>query len=614
MNFIFEHLKEDQVELYKRVASHIPFDMEGTHIISFFKGNEIKVINKGNRIEVIYMDDSQIGRCILNAAFMMKEKIHSVSEKAFFEAKGVMLDMSRGGVMTVSKVKEYMEYMSLFGLNSLMLYMEDTYEVEGYPYFGYLRGRYSKEELKEIDKYGQALHIEVIPCIQTLGHFEQYLKWAEAWNIRDTESVLMLENEDTYRFLDKIIKTVSECFVTRKIHVGMDEAWDLGLGNYFKRNGYKDGVELFAKHIVRVNEIVLKYGLEPMMWSDMYFRLSSKNHGYYETDFEFSEKAKELLPDNMRIVYWDYYHEEEEMYQKLIEKHKELTDKIVFAGGISIWYGFVPDEKLTYSATTAGLSACRKKGIKDVYATCWGDDGCETDVMFTLPGLILYGEHSYSQEVSESRINKICELMTGVSYDNFLELSNILYPQGKEEDGTKRIMLKEILYADPLLNQLEAELKDESMVYAYENLCGKYSKISKEALKLGDHFKYVAAICKAVQSDIKLVNDIRKGYQENDKQLLKSLDFDHVINCYEDLRMIHYKLWNESYKPHGFENLDVRYGGKITRLKTAKLRVSGFAEGKICDLPELKEERLTFTNERVGFNRYKEIVTSYHVK
>ena len=36
------------------------------------------------------------------------------------------------------------------GLNSMMLYTEDTYTVDNYPYFGYLRGRYSKEELKEI--------------------------------------------------------------------------------------------------------------------------------------------------------------------------------------------------------------------------------------------------------------------------------------------------------------------------------------------------------------------------------------------------------------------------------------------------------------------------------
>ena len=40
---------------------------------------------------------------------------------------------------------------ALMGLNLVMLYTEDTYEVEGWPYFGYMRGRYSREELEAID-------------------------------------------------------------------------------------------------------------------------------------------------------------------------------------------------------------------------------------------------------------------------------------------------------------------------------------------------------------------------------------------------------------------------------------------------------------------------------
>ena len=38
-----------------------------------------------------------------------------------------------------------------------MLYTEDTYEVDGQPYFGYMRGRYSKEEMKEIDDFAAEL-------------------------------------------------------------------------------------------------------------------------------------------------------------------------------------------------------------------------------------------------------------------------------------------------------------------------------------------------------------------------------------------------------------------------------------------------------------------------
>ena len=36
------------------------------------------------------------------------------------------------------------------GLNSLMLYMEDTYEIPEYPYFGHLRGRYSQSDFAGI--------------------------------------------------------------------------------------------------------------------------------------------------------------------------------------------------------------------------------------------------------------------------------------------------------------------------------------------------------------------------------------------------------------------------------------------------------------------------------
>ena len=53
---------------------------------------------------------------------------------------GVMLDCSRNAVMKPEKVKEFIDILAKIGYNVLELYMEDTYEIEGEPYFGYLRG------------------------------------------------------------------------------------------------------------------------------------------------------------------------------------------------------------------------------------------------------------------------------------------------------------------------------------------------------------------------------------------------------------------------------------------------------------------------------------------
>ena len=91
-------------------------------------------------------------------------------EHPIVDRVGAMLDNSRNAVMNVSTVKKMLVHMALLGMNTCMLYTEDTYELEGYPYFGYMRGRYSARELRELDSFALSLGIELIPCIQTLGH------------------------------------------------------------------------------------------------------------------------------------------------------------------------------------------------------------------------------------------------------------------------------------------------------------------------------------------------------------------------------------------------------------------------------------------------------------
>ena len=61
---------------------------------------------------------------------------------------GVMLDCSRNAVLNVETVKKHIDNLNKMGFNMLMLYTEDTYEVNNEKMFGYLRGKYIKEEVK----------------------------------------------------------------------------------------------------------------------------------------------------------------------------------------------------------------------------------------------------------------------------------------------------------------------------------------------------------------------------------------------------------------------------------------------------------------------------------
>ena len=129
-------------------------------------------------------------------------------EKNKFDTVGAMIDVSRNAVLTVESVKRLIRYMAVMGLNRLMLYTEDTYTVPEKPYFGYMRGRYSFDEIKAIDDYAYMFGIELVPCIQTLGHMEQYLKWEEAAPAKDTSGVLLVGADETYAMVEQMIKAL----------------------------------------------------------------------------------------------------------------------------------------------------------------------------------------------------------------------------------------------------------------------------------------------------------------------------------------------------------------------------------------------------------------------
>src|SRR5699024_7861336 len=114
------------------------------------------------------------------------EKEFTLQETAQFKTIGPMFDCSRNAVMKQERLYGMIRMLAVMGFDSAMLYMEETYEVKEEPYFGYMRGRYSEDELQALDDYADQFGIELIPCIQTLAHLEEFLKWDAAYRYKDT--------------------------------------------------------------------------------------------------------------------------------------------------------------------------------------------------------------------------------------------------------------------------------------------------------------------------------------------------------------------------------------------------------------------------------------------
>lgn len=525
----------------------------------------------------------------------------SITETPQFSTAGAIVDVSRNAVLTVKSVQYLLRRMALMGLNALMLYTEDTYEVEGLPYFGYMRGRYSYQELKDCDNYAEALGIEIIPCIQALAHIEHYLKWDVAKQLRDTRDVLLIDSPSTYEFLDKLIAAASRPFRSKRIHLGLDEAHGMGRGVYLDRHGFRDRFELIRSHLDKVLQITDKYGLQPMIWSDMYFRAASPTHDYYDLAASIPEHVKQARPANVQLVYWDYYHNDPEFYIDYIERHREFGLDPIFAGGIWVWGCWGPGYGKTFRTANAGLTACKEKGIREVFATLWGDDGTEVNYFTALLGLQLYAEHSYSRDLDLEKLKRRVKFCTGVDYEAFMDLRYLDETPGTLPDNCEEMSSsnpsKYLLWQDVLLGLFDKHLAGENLEEHYAQLREKLCRYKNQYPNGQFLFETPEKLCAVLEQKSDLGLRLVQAYHQKDLVTLRKIagqELSEIIQNVCDLRAAHRAEWFAIYKPFGWEVLDMRYGGLLSRLDSVIQRLNDYLEGRVEHIEELEEERLFF--------------------
>ncbi len=520
------------------------------------------------------------------------KKEASVKETPFLHLNGAMVDMSRNAVMNVKTVKFMMRKMALMGLNCYMLYTEDTYEIEGRPYFGYMRGAYTKAELKELDAYALSIGIELIPCIQTLGHLATHLKWNCAWKYTDSANCLLVGDEETHKLIDDMLKTCKECFTTNKVHVGMDETADLGTGRYLKLNGYRPMKDIYLEHLNKVVDMCKGYGLKPMMWSDMIIEIASENVSrptVYDTRAEVTDELRALVPPEMQMVFWDYYNEGEYFYAKNIENHKTLGDKnTMFGGGIWTWSGYGPLYSHSLRNTLPALHACLEGGVSECIATIW-HNGSESSLLLGIAGLAWYADYGYKCEYNEESMKECFAFATGEDYDSFAALQDVERP-----DGGYLSIAKTLLYNDPLMGVMDKQISKLELDEYYKKTTAKLS-----ALKVNDEmfalcFDIIVKLSSLLENKASFGLRAKAAYDKGDKEALRALipECDIIKEKTAILKEAHRNAWMKFNNPFGFEVMDVRYGGIIARIETAKVRLTDYLGGKIDSIGELAAQRL----------------------
>ena len=560
--------------------------------VRFSPGGEpsvLRVTQQDGELVIAYDTPTRAYRAL--GGILSRDGAGAFQEAIPFTTFGIMIDCSRNAVPTVDFLKRWIRRLALLGYNMVMLYTEDTYEVPEEPFFGYLRGGYTQAELREIDAYASGLGIEVIPCIQTLGHLAQVLRWPAFEDVADTGQILLAGEEKTYRLLERMIRAASGPFRTHRIHIGMDEAHDLGRGKYMDRLGFRRNFDIFNDHLTRVLDICTNLNLKPMIWSDMYFRMGSRTGDYYDPETIIPEEVTAAIPEGVQLVYWDYYHKDEGFYSDWIERHRSLAGTPIVGSGIWTWSKLWYDHRITSANVVPCLEACKEQRVEEVFFTLWGDDGAECDRDSALAGLAWAAEVSYDGSVEGGsdlarRFSTVC----GGDYGAHIMASDMEYAgQPDSSYGPARGYLWDDILLGIFCRSAEGrnELSTEHVADAYRSLGDVLSRLPIG--KAGD-LRHAERICRVLARKMAVRKDLLEAYGEGDREALGRIaetEIPLLQQSVQELWASHRKLWLSQNKPFGFEVLSIRYGGLNQRLEEVRLRIGEYLAGDLGSIAEL---------------------------
>lgn len=574
--------------------------------VTLSPSESISLSLEGNSINITYNKKHQLARALSLIPSLLKDG-ETINESAASGLLCYMADMSRNAVFNIPTAKQMIRYLAIMGYNSLMLYTEDTYEIPEYQYFGHMRGRFSKDELREIDDYAYALGIEVIPCIQTLAHLGTALRWPDFAGYTDIDDILLVGDERTYKFIDRAISVCKECFRSRRINIGMDEAHNIGRGKYLSQNGYRKSSDIMCEHLERVVGICEEHGFYPMMWSDMFFRMAF-NGVYRVREGEISEDVIAKVPKGLTLIYWDYYSRDKQIVEHMLDCHKKFDNPIAFAGGAWKWSGFGAHNRYSLISTELQMDVCADKGIDDVIVTAWGDCGAEASQFSALASMIYFAERKYRADsgVTEQLLDERARACFSLSFDELLcfDLPDLIPYSTPDCCDNPKNPSKYLFYNDPLEALLDMHVDPKTAPDAFR-------KNSETLLALSDHslfgyaFETLGLLCRVLASKCDYSIRLREAYRSGDKVAMHELSEEALSLCdkIDDFMNAFRRQWYRENKTFGFSAQEQRAGGLIMRLRSTAMRIESYLAGEVEAIEELEQPVLPFPSKHPADSR-----------
>jgi hexosaminidase len=357
-----------------------------------------------------------------------------IEDSPDFPVRGVMLDISRDKVPTMSTLFSLIDLLSSWKINQLQLYIEHTFAYRGHEEVWQNASPLSADEIRALDDYCKSRFIDFVPNQNSFGHMERwlrhprYLPLAEApdgaetpWGFRWKGPFSLCPTDP--RSLDLLSDLYSQLlpnFSSPLFNVGCDETFDIGQGRSRAQCDRVGVHQVYLDFLNSVHRLVQSHSRRMMFWGDIIIKEPS---------------LLPQLPKDAIALLWGYEadHPFDEQCRELARCGKEFY----VCPGTSSWCSITgrTDNMLANqrSAASAGLA----HGATGFLNTDWGDYGHLQYLPFSYPGLIAGAAMSWclasNRDLPLARLLDLYAFQdkAGVMGQATLDLGNVYKSVGK---------------------------------------------------------------------------------------------------------------------------------------------------------------------------------------
>lgn len=286
--------------------------------------------------------------------------------------RGFMLDVSRCKVPTMESVYSMIDLLASLHVNELQLYIEHTFAFTDHRTVWQNASPFTATEIQEIDRYCKDRFIELVPNLNSFGHFERWLchdnykHMAECPDgfrrenpfIERDHGTTLKPNQASLDFVDSLYKEYLPNFSSHQFNVGMDEPWELGQG-WSKDQVDKMGKDkVYLNHLDGIRGLVESHGKEMQFWADVLLE---------------NPKNAKLLPSSASPIIWGY--EPDHPFQEQAQAISDCNLRYCLAPGTGTWRSFTGRWPNAMQNIDSAIINAKEYGAEGILLTSWGDCG-----------------------------------------------------------------------------------------------------------------------------------------------------------------------------------------------------------------------------------------------